>query len=60
MVLSKLKWFRMGGESSEAQWRDVLGLLKMCGASMDSAYLRQWADQEGVGDLLERAWREAA
>jgi len=58
VVLSKLKWFRMGGENSDVQWRDVLGLLKMRGQSMDGAYLRKWAEQERVIDLLERAWRE--
>jgi len=60
VVLSKLKWFRMGQEASEIQWRDILGLLKLQGAAIDSAYLRRWAEQEGVFDLLERAWREAA
>ncbi len=60
VVLSKLKWFRMGQETSEVQWRDILGLLKLQGASLDSEYLFRWAVEEGVLDLLERAWREAA
>jgi hypothetical protein len=60
VVLSKLKWFRMGQETSEVQWRDILGLLKLQGASLDAAYLRRWAAEENVLDLLERAWREAA
>lgn len=59
VVLSKLKWFRMGQETSEVQWRDILGLLKLQGALLDSEYLRRWAGQEGVLDLLERAWRDA-
>lgn len=59
LVLSKLKWYRLGGEVSELQWRDVLSVLKLQAGHLDMAYLRQWAEQERVLDLLERALREA-
>jgi hypothetical protein len=58
-VLSKLDWYRRGGEVSENQWRDVLGILRQRAEQLDSAYLRKWAVELGVADLLERACREA-
>lgn len=59
IVLSKLEWYRMGGEVSDRQWRDVLGVLKVQGERLDLAYLRRWADALKVADLLERALTEA-
>jgi len=59
LVLSKLKWYRLGGEVSELQWRDVLSVLKLQAKSLDDGYLRQWAEHERVLDLLDRAMREA-
>jgi hypothetical protein len=54
-VLAKLEWFRAGGEVSERQWADVVGILKVGGPVTDEAYLRQWAPALGVSDLLDRA-----
>lgn len=57
-VLSKLEWYRLGGEVSDRQWRDILGIIKMQGERLDLAYLRQWAAALNVADLLEKALRE--
>lgn len=59
IILAKLEWFRLGGEVSERQWRDVLGVLKTQGALIDKAYLHHWAGEIGVLDLLERAFNES-
>jgi len=58
-VLAKLEWFRRGGEVSERQWTDVVGLLRVGGA-LDIGYLRAGARDLGVTDLLLRAVDEAA
>lgn len=58
-VLSKLEWYRMGGEVSDRQWRDILGVLKTRAGELDLAYLRQWAGELTISDLLERALQEA-
>ena len=60
VILSKLEWYRMGGEVSERQWRDILGVLKTRAGELDLDYLRQWAKELNVSDLLERALKEAA
>jgi hypothetical protein len=58
-ILAKLEWFRSGGETSERQWWDILGVLRVT-ADADRAYLRKWASSLGVTDLLARALADAA
>jgi hypothetical protein len=57
-LLAKLEWYRMGGEVSEQQWRDVMGVLKVQSETLDFSYLEQTALEIGVKDLLERAVSE--
>ena len=45
----------MGGEVSERQWRDILGVLKTRAGELDLGYLQKWAADLKVADLLERA-----
>jgi hypothetical protein len=58
-MLAKLHWYRLGGEVSELQWRDVQGILGTQGARLDLNYSRLWAERVGILDLLERALLEA-
>ena len=55
MVLAKLERIESGGQTSERQWNDILGVLKVQGVHIDAEYLRLWAGQLGVLDLLVRA-----
>lgn len=59
IILNKLEWYRMGGEVSDRQWKDVLGVLNRKGKDLDFAYLQQWAANLRVTDLLEQALTEA-
>jgi hypothetical protein len=59
IILSKLEWYRMGGEVSERQWRDILGVLKTRAGALDIDYLRKWGIELKVSDLLERALAES-
>ena len=58
-LLAKLEWYRRGGESSERQWSDIIGLLKVRAGRLELAYLAEWAKALGVADLLERASLQA-
>ena len=59
IVLSKLEWFRLGDEVSERQWLDVQGVLKVQEGALDLEYLRHWAREINVADLLESALAES-
>ena len=58
IILAKLEWFRSGGEVSERQWNDILGVLRVQANRLDLNYLGKWAKELAVSDLLLQALRE--
>lgn len=59
IILAKLEWYRLGNEISDRQWRDILGVLKVQAGRLDLDYLRQWAAELNITDLLQRALKES-
>jgi hypothetical protein len=56
-ILEKLIWYQRGGQVSDQQWSDVLGVATT--RQLDRDYLREWAPRLGVADLLDRLSGEA-
>jgi hypothetical protein len=54
IILLKLEWYRLGNESSERQWSDLTSVGRLQENQLDQEYLRRWAGELGVADLLER------
>jgi hypothetical protein len=59
ILLQKLRWYRLGGDTSDRQWRDALGIVRVQGPRLDHDYLRHNAPVLGVTDLLNRLLDEA-
>lgn len=55
VILSKLRWYRQTSEKSERQWTDVLGVISVKASELDVNYLKRWARELNIADLLERA-----
>ncbi|WP_129626881.1 hypothetical protein [Candidatus Oscillochloris fontis] len=59
IILIKLDWYRMAQGALERQWIDVQSVLTTQGSTLDIAYLRHWAAQLALADLLDAALRRA-
>lgn len=58
-VLQKIVWYRRGGEISDRQWLDIVGVMKVCRGKLDSEYLDRWASHLEITELLARAHDDA-
>jgi hypothetical protein len=56
VVLQKLRWYRMGGEVSDRQWRDIVAVLRSGG--LDDAYLERTCTDAKLDVLLARARKD--
>ncbi|OGQ86491.1 MAG: hypothetical protein A2289_17725 [Deltaproteobacteria bacterium RIFOXYA12_FULL_58_15] len=54
ILLRKLLWFKAGGEISDRQWNDLLGIVRTQGERLDLEYTRHWAKALNIETLLER------
>ena len=53
-ILTKLVWYRRGGEQFDQQWNDLRGILAVQGTRLDFVYMTKWAPHLRVADLLDR------
>ena len=58
IILAKLEWYKSSGAIAEQQWVDILGVIKVQGSSLDLGYLKKWAAEISVSDLLIKALQE--
>ena len=57
-ILQKLRW---GSASrSEKQWRDVQGILRIQGDSLNLEYLKDWAKQLRLSEQLSKAFEDSS
>jgi hypothetical protein len=54
ILLAKLQWYRDGGEVSDRQWNDIVGIIAN-NPDLDAEYVNLWAARLGVTSLLARA-----
>ncbi len=58
IILNKLLWFKMGGEVSDRQWNDIIGMLQIGWKEVDQEYIKKWSDEIGVKSLLEKVLKD--
>lgn len=58
IVIQKLRWYELGNRISDRQWNDIVQILELRGALIDSSYLDQWAIYFKLDDLLELARKQ--
>ena len=59
VLLAKLRWYRQTGETSDRQWHDVLGILRVAGDRLSADYCDRMSEVIGVRDLLDHARSQA-
>ena len=61
ILISKYSYncFNVGGNVSDRQWQDIIGIIKVQGDLLDISYLRYWTAELELSDLLEQARGEA-
>ncbi|MDP8215262.1 MAG: nucleotidyl transferase AbiEii/AbiGii toxin family protein [Candidatus Euphemobacter frigidus] len=59
IILEKLDWYRKGDGTSDRQWQDILGVLKVQGRRLDLTYLNSRAESRGLHRLFLQALDQA-
>lgn len=51
VIIKKMEYYQEGG--SDKHLRDVAGVLRYCGASIDRTYIERWADRLGLRETWD-------
>jgi hypothetical protein len=58
IILQKLYWYTKGGNVSERQWNDAIGVIKVQNKNLDLNYLKNTAQKLGISELLSKLLKE--
>ncbi len=58
VMIHKLVSYRKGGENSDRQWRDIVGVMKQQQSRLDKTYLEEWSERLKVQNVWKRIRRE--
>jgi len=58
VILKKMEAYREGG--SEKHLRDIAGVLRISGASLDRDYIGDWADRMGTSEIWQEILKRSA
>ncbi len=58
IILLKLQWYESTERTSKKQWDDILGVLSVQKTKLDYDYLKKWAHNLGLTELLQKALSE--
>lgn len=59
IILQKLLWFVEGGQVSDRQWRDLIGVVRVHEAKLDLAYVEERAREHALVDMLAKLYDAA-
>jgi len=59
VIFTKLERYKISGKISKQQWRNILGVIKIQGNSLDMNYMKEWAEKLNMIDLLNKAMSDA-
>lgn len=58
-ILQKLRWYELGGRTSDRQWRDIVSVLRYSRGTLDGGYLEAVAKAASLDELLTKAFVDA-
>jgi hypothetical protein len=57
LIISKLQWHKLGGETSVKQPADIVGVLRTQAGALDQAYLSLWLERLDLKELFAKVSR---